>query len=67
MLGGFLSFFGPSILLSTIFRGSSNACVGVTICDEDGLPRQVEPVEVVSLGLEDHPSQPTPSCERLQF
>ena len=29
MLGGILSFFGPSILLSTILRASSNACEGV--------------------------------------
>ena len=29
MLGGTLSFLGPSTLLSTIFRASSNACAGV--------------------------------------
>ena len=29
MLGGTLSFLGPSTLLSTTFRASSNACAGV--------------------------------------
>ena len=29
MLGGTLSFLGPSTLLSTIFRASSNARAGV--------------------------------------
>ena len=57
-----LSFFGPSTLLSAIFRASANACAGrrqrrragephaVFIVDRDDeprLPSQVEPVEVV--------------------
>src|SRR3974377_2198604 len=69
MLGGILSFFGPSILLSTILRASSNACEGVgsggvlaspeallvvNRDDESGLTREVEPVKMVSFGLEDH-------------
>jgi len=69
MLGGILSFFGPSMLLSTIFRASSNACAGVGSDgvlpsrspssfvdrhDELSLPRQVEAVEVVCFELEDH-------------
>jgi hypothetical protein len=71
MLGGTLSFFGPSTLLSTIFRASAKAAAGVgsgavlaspqTVFvvdrdDEACLPRKVERVEVIGLRLEDHPS-----------
>ena len=62
-------FLGPSTLLSTIFRVSAKACSGVgnggVVAsqrpvlvvyrgNETGPARQIETVEMVGLGLEDH-------------
>ena len=62
MVGGTLSFLGPSTLLSTIFRllerprWRRRRLFVVNRDDEPRLPRQVEAAKVVCFGLENHPA-----------